>query len=322
LDVTTPFQIIYKYNVEKYGIQEQTFNYYIYNNVESVRKSAEFWIIRQSNAWKKIKFNVSYERIDLETFDPIVIDFGLDYIVNVPIVGIIERATLDTLTNVVNLEVWLPVRWGENFKYKFVTPKDVVERYPVVIDPNARTGNPLQGVQGALLDKAAFLGAQPATYIGTNYAPDNFFSSPAGRAEVIADANDASRNFGTVWTMLNPLELQQTRPTRLLEYNNGKRFESKPYTPATADLPGTGFWPAYVGDYQGDGIYLCDVYLKGISQESTLVAVRQWLHFTDDDIIPYGAKTGVTRITRSVQGDTVVEYVMFVPVWLAVDEEE
>lgn len=315
LDVEKPFQVIYRYNIEKYGTLEATYDYYIYNNVESVRKSAEYWVIKQANSWKRLRLNVSYEKIALETFDAVTVNLGLPWIVSTPVVGIIERAVLNTTNNTVGLEIWLPVRLGESSKYVFATPKDVVEKYPVRTDLNGRTGNPLQGVKGDLINKGGFIGT--GTYIGTNYAPDNFFSHPAGRDEVIADTNDSVRNFSNVWTMLNPTELLTTRPANILKYNDGKRYDVKPYVPIEAPLPSSGFWPATVIEYHSAGVYLCDVYTKGIAQDPVRVYVQQWMYDPDEiDLIPPGSKTGATRIVKTVAGTTSVEYAMFVPVWL------
>jgi hypothetical protein len=44
--VTEPNQVILRYNVAKYGLHEQTFDYYIYNIQQLVEKSATFWLIR------------------------------------------------------------------------------------------------------------------------------------------------------------------------------------------------------------------------------------------------------------------------------------
>lgn len=322
LDITTPFEITYRYNIEKYGIQEGGADFYIYNNVESVKKSAEYWVIKQSNAFKKIRFTVSYEKIALETFDAVTIDFNLPWIVSTSVVGIVERAVLDTTTHKVTLEVWLPVRLGENTKYVFATPKNVIEKYPRTDDPNVRTGNPLQGVRGSLVNKSTFLGPAPSVYIGTNYAPDDFFGNAAGRNTVIADANDSSRNFSSVWTMLNPVELVFNRPTNLVRYNDGSRYDVKPYTPVEAAPPGSGFWAATVLEYLSDGLYYCNVYTKGLSADPVRALVRHWMFYDDTDLIPVGTRTGVARVSNTQQGNTTVEYVMFVPVWLPVDEEE
>ena len=45
--------IILRHNIDKYGTQEQDYDFYIYNQPDIVYKCATFWLIRKSNTWKR-----------------------------------------------------------------------------------------------------------------------------------------------------------------------------------------------------------------------------------------------------------------------------
>lgn len=312
LDYPDPYKVIYRYNIEKYGTREETYEYFIYNNVEAVKKSAEYWLMKSANAWKHVRFNVSYEQFALEAFDPVTIDFNMPWICATPVVGIIERAVLDTTENKISLEVWLPVRMGEPNEYVYASPKDVYEVYPKRGDDQIKTGNPLQGVTGQLVNKLQVLGT---TGQGVNYesAPDNFFGNAAGRDDVIADAADVNRNFGGVSTFLNPAEIVNNRPTRLLDFNNGKRYDVKKFTQEGVSPPSSATYAGTVIDYFGSGVYLVETYTKGLSNNPETVRVKQWGHVDDDDLIGAGTPVAVVRLTNVAAGN--VGYIMFCPVW-------
>ncbi|KKN21257.1 hypothetical protein LCGC14_0927140, partial [marine sediment metagenome] len=66
-------KIVLRHNVNKYGIQEETYDYYIYNQPDIIFKVATFWLIRKSNSWKKFNCNVFLNKLNLETFDAITL---------------------------------------------------------------------------------------------------------------------------------------------------------------------------------------------------------------------------------------------------------
>lgn len=302
-----PFEIVYRYNVEKFGIKEQVFNFYIFNNIESVKKSAEFWSIQKANLWKRLRFSLFLQKIKLETFDAVTLDFDSPIVANTDVVGVIEKAAYNSESNLIDVEIKVPVRFGEMDKYVYAAPKDVTEKYPKNNDPFIRTGNPFSGVVGDVVGNVllgeAIVGLNTLTYSGNS----------AGRDTQIGDQFDDATDFGQVSTFLDPQEIVFQRPTNLLNFSNSFRYSVN--TPKPIEKPSTGGTSAYPGfvleRFEGN-LYYVSVFLLGLNQPPTTVLVEQFAHPTDDEItvntpcIVYSGK-GTLETTK---------YIMFVPVWM------
>lgn len=119
-------KIILRHNVKKYGIQEEDYDYYIYNQPDIIYKIATFWLIRKSNTWKRIRFKTFFHKLDLETFDAILLQFGAKkYVADADVKAIIEQANIDGENYNIAMECWLPVKSGEMTAYKFAWPANV-----------------------------------------------------------------------------------------------------------------------------------------------------------------------------------------------------
>ena len=113
--------MILRNNVSRYGLKEQDYTWYIFNQPDIIIKMATFWLIRYSNTWKRIKFNTFLNKLNLETFD--CITFNVPGIVSTnPVNVIIQKASYDSLNNTISMECEVPVRAGEMVKYPFYWP--------------------------------------------------------------------------------------------------------------------------------------------------------------------------------------------------------
>lgn len=124
-------KIILRANMAKYGLHEQSYNYYAYTNTVLVDLSSTFWIIRKSNTWKLIQFKTPLHKLKLETFDSVTID--LQSVADEPVVGIVQSANLDTDAMEITFNIWVPVRLGEMTVYPGANPT-VEFFYPYVHD--------------------------------------------------------------------------------------------------------------------------------------------------------------------------------------------
>ena len=115
-------QIILRHNVQKYGIQEEEYEFYIYNQPDIVHKVATFWLIRKSNSWKRIKFKTFLHKLNLETFDAVTLDFQQTFVSNSSITSVIQQADFDSANLLMLIECWVPVKSGEMDKYEFAWP--------------------------------------------------------------------------------------------------------------------------------------------------------------------------------------------------------
>jgi len=114
--------IILRHNVNKYGTQEQQYDFYIYNQPDIAYKCATFWLIRKSNTWKRIKFKTFLNKLNLETFDAVTLDFASHYVANAPVLAIVEKANYNSADNCVDFECLVPVLAGTMAQYHFYWP--------------------------------------------------------------------------------------------------------------------------------------------------------------------------------------------------------
>ncbi len=124
-----PNRIILRHNVSKYGIQEEDYDFYIYNQPDIILKVATFWLIRKSNTWKQINFNTFLSKLNLETFDAILLDFDTDYVSTDPVKAIIQSADFNSEDQTISISCWLPIKSGTMTSYNFFWPADVDATY-------------------------------------------------------------------------------------------------------------------------------------------------------------------------------------------------
>lgn len=129
--------LILRHNLKKYGTHEKTDDYYTYNILDLVRKSATYWLIRFANTWKRVKFSTSLKFLNVETND--AVELTLPDIATGAFTAIVEKAVVDTERNRIDFECWCPVRAGEMTPYVFAWPADVAEQalYPTIEDRSA-----------------------------------------------------------------------------------------------------------------------------------------------------------------------------------------
>jgi hypothetical protein len=114
--------IILRHNVAKYGTQEQEYDFYLYNQPDIAYKCATFWLIRKSNTWKRIKFKTFLNKLNLETFDAVTLNFANHYVANGPVLAVVEKANYNSAENCVDFECLVPVLAGTMERYKFYWP--------------------------------------------------------------------------------------------------------------------------------------------------------------------------------------------------------
>lgn len=132
-----PNKVILRYNVKRYGTQERKFDFFIYNILELVEKSATFWLIRMANTWRKLKLRTPITKLQAEVFD--VADVTLPDFSSSTIKCLVEKATYNSDEHVVDFEFWTPVRSGETEPFIFAWPSQIDINYiwPTIEDQNA-----------------------------------------------------------------------------------------------------------------------------------------------------------------------------------------
>jgi hypothetical protein len=115
--------VILRYNIRRYGTQEEKFDFYIYNIRELVEKSATFWLIRMANTWRKIKCRTPLTKLQSEVFD--IATITLPDFSGTDIKTIVEQATYDSDSHEIEFELWTPVRAGETEPFIFAWPAQI-----------------------------------------------------------------------------------------------------------------------------------------------------------------------------------------------------
>lgn len=309
--------VVFRYNILKYGTLEETYNFYIYNNVECVAKAAEFWMIRKSNTFKYIQCKVALNKLRIEAFDPITVSFNEPLVANGPVTGIVQKAAFQPDDDTISLEVWLPVRFGEMEKYTFAYPGSVSTVYPVLSDPFIRTGNPFEGALAEIIPP--FLVPQA---VGITYSHFDPFTHGTGYPAA-SDPNPAG-----IVTILDPKNIQTARPNGINGYNNSAHYQIRPITEFnfTSATPATFY--AEIIDQASDNnlVYNANVWMQGLDKGPTKQKVR-FGQLKEDYLIPPGFPLMVSRTVFIIRNppaqDTVgIEFVAQPPIWFPEEDED
>jgi hypothetical protein len=120
-----PNKLILRHNVKKYGTQEESYNFYCFNQPDIVLKAATFWLIRKSNTWKKVSFSTYLTMLNLETFDTATLDFNQTYVSSGAIKSIVEEANYNSESQKIDFICLTPIKSGEMVEYQFFWPSEV-----------------------------------------------------------------------------------------------------------------------------------------------------------------------------------------------------
>ena len=317
MDQAEPNKIIYKYNVQKYGTLEETYDFYIYNSELLVQKSAEFWLIRFANTFKIMRFKTALHKLKLETFDHVLINIPSDIVCEVPVVGIVQKAVYDSETNYIDMEVWIPVRFGEMVPYDYAFPKDldITKIYPVPDDPKVSSQNPFENANGEILDPQ-FVPQEIPFIPVTRGKPWNW-----GRNGPIGDQFDIIPDLPPNLTrFLDPREINRTRPDGLTDFNNVTNFQVRQAARIALESVTPATFPGFVLNRVGGNNYTVSAFIRGTNEAPVTIPAFQLFQRTDETIPP-GTPVAVHRMVwRLADGSQNSQFFMQVAVWLSPQE--
>lgn len=258
LDQEKDNKVILRTNVLKYGVREEEYDYFAYQQADLVYRSAAYWSIRYGNLWKKIKFTTHIGKLKLEAQDGVLMSGFNNMFAAGDVIGIVEQATFDSTNNSVQMEVWLPIRWGEMTKYRFAYPAAAYELYGV--GPEFATGNPFEGVQ----DVSGLMPQIASTYVSYNAPP-----YPSGPSYIYdqppltfsTSILEAPINFG--------------RPPGIETANNRREYEFKVPKEVTVDIVTSDYDMGYVRSAMEDGFtYNVELFSTGklVKAQQLLIA--------------------------------------------------
>lgn len=115
--------IVLKHNTPKYGVQEESYDYFTQNTYSTILKSATFWLIRQSYTWKYVEFSTTIQHLDLELFDCITLN--LPQFSTAAVKCIITDVQFNNKNNTIHFRAWTPIRAGTTEPYTLAWPASV-----------------------------------------------------------------------------------------------------------------------------------------------------------------------------------------------------
>jgi hypothetical protein len=116
-----PPRIILRNHEDRYGVKSQDFDWFIYNQPDTILKAATFWLIRKSNTWKRLRFKAFPNLLNLETFDTVELNLP-SYVASSTVKAVVEKADYDSESNTLAFECLVPVRAGSNVAYEWFWP--------------------------------------------------------------------------------------------------------------------------------------------------------------------------------------------------------
>lgn len=129
-----PYKVILRHNGRKFGIHEETFDFYCYNFRELVIKSGTFWLIRLANTWRKVICQTPISKLAMESLDGCFIT--LPDIGNGAIKCRVETATYNSESHTIDFVLQTPVLAGSRDPYLFHYPADIAieDLHPTIED--------------------------------------------------------------------------------------------------------------------------------------------------------------------------------------------
>lgn len=121
------YSVTFRYNLQLYQLITKTVNFFALNFASAVVSSATFWLIRESNIFKKVTFKTPIHKLNLEVNDYVLLNFNKPYIAKTPIVGRVESAIFDPSDYTITFTIWTPVLLGSNVKFDYSYPADLSE---------------------------------------------------------------------------------------------------------------------------------------------------------------------------------------------------
>lgn len=132
-------KVVFRNNVEKYGLLEESLNIYIYNSESFVVKTITYWGIQYSNTWKYLRFTGFLNTLALDIEDTVTVSLTDNFASTGAVKARVKEVNYDSSTASLVFLLWLSVRAGEMTAYPFAFPATATLslEYPTVNDPYA-----------------------------------------------------------------------------------------------------------------------------------------------------------------------------------------
>lgn len=127
--------ITYRNNIPKYGKTSREFNFWIYNDYESVSVAATFWLIQYSNTWKILEFDAFLNKLPIQTYDNITLNLSEGLVTaSGNASGIVEQMIYDPENFKTRFKIKLGVMSGTMDAHPLAYPHGLATAYPTAFD--------------------------------------------------------------------------------------------------------------------------------------------------------------------------------------------
>lgn len=353
-DWSDPKQNIFviRYNVAKYGTLEEIRDFYVFNVQKAVEASMSFWLYRRGNSWKRLKIQVPLKWLIAENYDIVTLneDFTKKYGINGgnSVDAVILNTIYDPTNNLLNLELEIPIKLGQNRFDKNYWPSGDFQWmgsgaisqiynhiYPdrfwngVDYTPLAQLGPLAIGVFGDQTEEGhigvtdvSFDNAHQSLDLPSDAFWDMLTQNPPAERGQISPSRSVSDIGGTLGDYIAPqvnfpenpravnMVLGGASPTWPLGYR-----DPTTQSPTGSSALGGGI-PAKIKSGKGTK-YTITLYEKGPNQRGTDVQAT-CLQIDANDTIPKDTFVMATSInvSRTAGADAQTVYYFVVPIWL------
>lgn len=147
-------EVVLRHNVKKYGLHKRTEFFHTYNLRELVEKSATFWMIRQSDTWKKLTVRAFHPTLHLDPLNTFMVSLNQEHFASEDTKCFIERAAYDPKTQKMLFTLHTGVKVGDDTQYPFFWPAlDAPVEWPTLEEQAAGAAGghgPGEGVTGTI----------------------------------------------------------------------------------------------------------------------------------------------------------------------------
>jgi hypothetical protein len=314
-----PNKLILRYNINKYGTHERTFDFFIYNSAELVVKSATFWLIRMANVWKMINCKAFLTKLKLETLDNVSVEFAKNYVSVGNVIGNIEKVTFSTSDYKIDMSIWLPIRLGEMEAYPFAYPADISTE---LIFPTDRD---IAG--GFISDTAVNDAAIGDVGVGNSNRIVQSFQRPPSKTNRVQPSDHADtpehNNIPPIITTTAPYNnsavpggqggARVTPPGYDYRFDSANPRNVIPEVPQFVELPIT---PGFITDKINANLYSAVIFPNGINAPGVNINNVIIPQIDPEDIIANPTWGLISKLTRKQGDDVITEFYFQPPIWV------
>jgi hypothetical protein len=311
--VTDSYRSIFRHNVQKYGTLEGQYDFYIYNVLGLVEKSAVFWIVRKANTWKEVSFTTFLTKLRLEPYDMVTLSLSSKHISNDPVNCMVKSVQYDSDNNRLTLNLWVPVRFGEMDQYPFAMPANISE---TVVFPTAKdlAGGTQSSAGGQIIDQKPLTGGSSvASRANMDRGANSGFTAGVTSPGYVPLSDQGSQPDTSVRTFVNPnVDTSLTIGQRTTKQS--KQWTIKDPKPPVFSEVKPGVWPGYIVSQVEGNIYDVEIYYQGLDGTPQRINARA-AKIREGDTFAFGTPVLICRSVWTDGDALLTENVIVPPIW-------